>query len=118
MNVHLKNVKHHITKLLPEQEEVALVFTGTKLGTKFNIKDKTSKEHQHNLTYSVSCPDCYCNERHNDETGRRLIETVHVFPHVFKHSIEANDPTIILDDFRVLKAGYLRLYSSNRINPR
>ena len=37
----LKNVKRHITKLLPEQEGVALVFTGTKLGTKFNIKDKT-----------------------------------------------------------------------------
>ena len=62
MNVHLKNVKRHITKLLPEQEEVALVFTGTKLGTKFNIKDKTSKEHQHDLTYSVVSPDHNCNE--------------------------------------------------------
>ena len=34
----LRNVKLHITKLLPEQEEVALVFTCIKLGTKFNIK--------------------------------------------------------------------------------
>ena len=41
----LRNVRRHFTKLLPGQEEVALVFTGTKLGTKFNIKDKTSKEH-------------------------------------------------------------------------
>ena len=57
----LRNVKLQITKLLPEQEEVALVFTGTKLGTKFNIKDKTSKEHQHDLTWSVVCPDLYCN---------------------------------------------------------
>ena len=57
----LRNVKCHITKLLPEQEEVALVFTDTKLGTKFNIKDKTSKEHQHDLTWSVVCPDLYCN---------------------------------------------------------
>ena len=39
----LRNVKRHITKLLPEQEEVALVFTVTKLVTKFNIKDKTVK---------------------------------------------------------------------------
>ena len=58
----LRNVKRHITKLLPEQEEVALVFIGTKLGTKFNIKDKTSKEHQHDLRYSVVSPDLNCNE--------------------------------------------------------
>ena len=44
----LRNVKLHITKLLPEQEEVALVFTCIKLGTKFNIKDTTtSKKHHH-----------------------------------------------------------------------
>ena len=46
----LRNVKHHITERLPEQEEVALAFTGTKLGTKFKIKDKTSKKHQQDLT--------------------------------------------------------------------
>ena len=41
----LKNLKRLIAKLLPEQEGMALVFTGTKLGSKFNIKDKTSTEH-------------------------------------------------------------------------
>ena len=40
----------HITKLLPEQQDVALVFICTKLGTKLNIKDKTNNKHQHNLT--------------------------------------------------------------------
>ena len=39
----LRNVKCHIGKLLAEQEEVALIFTGAKLDTKFNIKDKTRK---------------------------------------------------------------------------
>ena len=58
----LKNVKRHTTKLLSEQEGVALVFTGKKLGTKFNIKNETSKEHRHDLTYSVVCPDANCSE--------------------------------------------------------
>ena len=108
----LKNVKCHITKLLPEQEGVGLAFTGTKLGTKFNIKDKTSKEHQHDLTYSVVCPDANCNEEHNGETGRRLIERVHKHSgndfnsHIFKHSIETDHPTVTIDDFCVLKTGY------------
>ena len=39
-----------------------LVFSGTKLGTKFNIKDKINKEHQLDLTYIVVCPDAKCNE--------------------------------------------------------
>ena len=73
----LRNVKHHIIERLPEQEEVALAFTGTKLGTKFKIKDKTSKEHQYGLTYSETYPDPNCNEEYHGETGRQLI--------VFKH---------------------------------
>ena len=51
-----------------------LVFTDTKLGTRFNIKDKTSKKHQHNLTHSVFYPNVNCNEEHNGETVRRLIQ--------------------------------------------
>ena len=89
----LRNVKRHITKLLPEQEEVTLVFTGTKLGPKFNNKDKTSEEHQHDLTCSVVCPDPNCNEGYKGETGSRLTERVHEHSgkdgnsHVFRHSI-------------------------------
>ena len=33
-----------------------LVYTGTKLEVKFNVKDKTKKEHHRDLTYSVKCP--------------------------------------------------------------
>ena len=33
-----------------------LIYTETKLGTKFNAKDKTKEEHHHDLTYSVKYP--------------------------------------------------------------
>ena len=46
----LKNVNRHITKPLTEQERVALVITGKKLRTKFDIKDKICKEPRHGLT--------------------------------------------------------------------
>ena len=108
----LKNVKGHITKLLPEQEGMTLVFTGTKLGTKFNIIDKTSKEHQHDLTCSVVCPDADCNKKYNSETGRRLFERVHehsgkdINSHGFRNSTESDHPKVTIDDFRVFKTGY------------
>ena len=56
---------------------MALVPTGTKLGIKFITKDKTSKNHQHDLTYNVVYPDANCNEEYNREIGRRLIYRVH-----------------------------------------
>ena len=105
-------MKRNITKLLPEKEEVELVFTGTKLHAKFNIKDKTSKELQYDLTRSVVSPDLNCNEEYNGKTGRRLIERVHkhsdkcVTFHVFKYSIETDHPTVIIDEICVLKTGY------------
>ena len=88
---------------------MTLVFAGSKIGTKFNIKDKTSKEYQHDLTDSVFCSDAKCNEEYNDEKGGRLIERVHVHSgkdvnsHVFKRSTETDHPTVTIDDFRVLK---------------
>ena len=84
-----------------------LLYTGTKLGTKFDVKDKTKKEHHHDLTYSVKCP------MKNGETGRRLIlERVNehsgkdINSHMFKHSIAVNHPTVTLYDFTVLSSGY------------
>ena len=80
------------------------VYTGIKLGTKFNVKDKTKKEHHHDLTYSVKCPMKNCLESYNGETGRRLIERVNehsgedVNSHIFKHSIAANHQTVTLDN--------------------
>ena len=53
------------------------VYTGTKLETKFNVKDKTKKEHHHHdLTYSVKYTMKNCPESYNDETGQKLIERV------------------------------------------
>ena len=94
----LKNNKRKINKVLPENKNMELVYTGTKLGTKFNVKGKTKKEHHHDLANSVKCPVKDCIDSYNGETGRRLIEQVNersgkdVNSHMFKCWIEANQP--------------------------
>ena len=52
----LKHIKREINKVLPEDKSIQLVYTGTKLGKKFNVKVKIKKAHHHDLTYSVKCP--------------------------------------------------------------
>ena len=72
----LKHIKREINKVLPEDKNMHLVYTGTKLGTKFNVNGKTKKEHHHDLTYRVQCTMKNCLESYNGETGSRLIERV------------------------------------------
>ena len=106
----LKHVKREINKVLPEDRNMQLVYTGTKLGTKLNVKDKKKKDHHHDLTYSVKCSIKNCLEFYNGETGRRLIERVNEHSekdrnsYMFKHSMAANHPTVTLDDFTVLSS--------------
>lgn len=45
-----------INSNLPEKKKAQIIYTGTKLGNKFNIKDVNKKEHKHDLIYSVNCP--------------------------------------------------------------
>ena len=89
-----------------------LVYRGTKLGTKFNVKNNRKKDHHHDLTYSVKCPMKNCLVFYNGETGKRLIERVNehsgkdINSHMFKHSMATNYPSVTLDDFTVLSSVY------------
>ena len=47
-----------------------------RLKDKFNIKTKKVKDHQHNITYYVECPEENCNENYVGEIGCRLSERV------------------------------------------
>ena len=53
----LRTITKEVKKILPDKHKAALVYTGTKLGSNFNIKDITMKEHKHDLVYSVKCPE-------------------------------------------------------------
>ena len=89
-----------------------LVYAGTKLGTKFNVKVTTKKEHHHDLICSVKCPIKNCLWSYNGETGRRLIKRVNehsgkdINSYMFKHSMAANHPTVTLDDLTFFSSVY------------
>ena len=107
----LHNIIKKVNKILPDKHTATLVYTGTKLGSNFNIKDITKKEHKHDLIYSVKCPEETCNEAYNSEAGRRLIERVGEHrgkdknSHVHQHSVNSNHALVTLDDFAILNLG-------------
>ena len=100
-----------MNKILPDKHKVTLLYTGTKLGYNFNIKDITKKEHKHDLVYSVKCPEETCKETYNAETGR-LAERIDEHrakdknSHVYQHSVNSNHAPVTLDDFSILHFGH------------
>ena len=100
-----------MNKILVNKHKATLVYTGTKLGSNFNIKDFTKKEHKDNLVYSVKCPMDTFNKTYNGETGRRLVERIDEHrgkdknSHVYQHSVNSNHALVTFDNFPVLNFG-------------
>ena len=72
----IKSVKTATKKLLPDKHDVRIILTGTKLGSHFNIKDDTSKQHKHDSVYLSRCLSTDCTDSYIRETARRLSERV------------------------------------------
>ena len=97
---------------LPNDIVTKTAYSAMRLKDKFNIKTKTVKEHQHNITYYVECPEENCNENYVGETGRRLSERVidhngrDKNSHIFKYSIEREHRPPSLQELSVLGGNY------------
>ena len=55
----LKSFKTTLYRSLPNDIETKVVHTRTKLGSNFQIKDKTEFDHKHDLVYYVKCRECH-----------------------------------------------------------
>ena len=83
-----------------------------RLKDKFNIKAKTVKAHQHDITYYVECPEDNCNKNYVGKTGRRLSKRVidhngrDKDSHIFKDSVEREHRHPSLQEFSILGGNY------------
>ena len=107
----LKSMNKFSSRVLPSNVKILTAYSGTKLSSKFQLKDQTKKDHQHDVVYYEKCPEEQCTENYTGETGRRLVERVKDHrgkdskSHLFKHSMEAIHKTLTLDDFKIKGKG-------------
>ena len=110
----LKSMNKFSTRVLPCNVKTCTAYSGTKLSSKFQLKDQTKKDHQHDVVYYAKCPEEQCTEDYTGETGRPLIERVKDHSgkdsksHLFKHAMETNHKMVTLDDFKIIGKGYKR----------
>ena len=61
-------MEKYVRKLLPKKSTLQITYTGKKLCSQFNIKDKTNFKYQHGLIYYVNCPTPPCEDKYIGET--------------------------------------------------
>ena len=90
----IKAVRKTVKMLLPSNIEVQVSFTGNKLSSFFNIKDKTKFEHRHGVIHPVTYPETTCKDNYIGKGKRRIFERVndHIGrdskSHLLKHALE------------------------------
>ena len=92
----LKSFKKGMRKILPNNVKPRIAFTGRKVGTSFQIKDKTEMEHNHDIVCHNKCPVEKCNKNYVCEPGTRISKRIldHAGTdsnsYVYKHCIETS----------------------------
>ena len=116
----------------PNEGNTQITYTGQKLNTRFQIKDKIVQIHKNDLVDYVKCPDQSSNQDYLGETGRKIIERTpgdsgkDKYSHLFKHACNENykhvdlvnikviDSVIITTDLKEKCLRYFIFYSINQ----
>ena len=106
------SLKNSLKRNLPTNIKCRIVQTGTKLSTRFNIKDAIDKKHLSNFIYRRKCKNKKCKGSYVGETARR--RTVRTEEHggkdknswIFKHSSTTKHPRAKDQDFEILATNY------------
>ena len=72
----LKSLWNTLKSVKPANDTCKIIYTWTKLASKFNIKGKISKEHKHDLIYKAQCSNLSCDETYIGEVGTRFSEGI------------------------------------------
>ena len=108
----IKSMNNNIQRILSNNAKTRITYTGRKLGTKFQIKDLTKNQHEHDLIYYSKCPEPNCDKDYLGETGRRIIERAADHSgkdkqsHLLKHALTSNHPVVDLKDLKIIDKNY------------
>ena len=108
----IKDLKNVLKRNLPATQECRIVQTGTKLSSRFSIKDKVDEKHLSNFIYYRKCKNKKCKEDYIGETARRKV--VRTKDHIgqdkqswiFIHSSSTGHPRAKDADFQILAKNY------------
>ena len=108
----LKSLPSTLKSVMPVNKTCKIIHTGTKLASKFSIKDEISKKHKHDLIYKAQFPDLNCDGTFIGEIGRRFSERIidhsgrNEKSHLYVHAEKTGHENVNIDNFEILSNSY------------
>ena len=73
-NTLVKSTDRYIKRILPNDVNTQITYTGHRLKTIFQVKAKAAQIHKHDLVYCVKLPDQSSNQDYLGKTGLKIID--------------------------------------------
>ena len=114
-------MKKRLTNLLPQCIVLKVVFTGSKISSKFQVKYRTIFSHNHDIIYHGNFPKNSCADICVGETGRKISERVleHIGKdtnnHLYKHSMQTGHQTLEISEYQIIGNGYWNNWNKLKI---
>ena len=108
----IKSMNNNIQQILPNNVKTRITYTARKLCTKFQIKDLTKNQHEHDIIHYSKCLEPHCDKDYLGETGRRIIERTVAHcrkekqSHLLKHVLISNHLVVDLNDLKIIDKNY------------
>ena len=89
-----------------------ITYQGTKLLSRFQVKDQTKFEHRNDVVYCCKCPENNCDDFYIGETDRRISERIidhnkrDKNSHPLQHAQNKKHAYVWVNDFTILNSNY------------
>ena len=72
----IQRMNRQLHKHFKDYVKVMITYQGTKLSSRFQVKDRTKFEHRNDVVYCCKCPENDCDDFYIGETDRRISERI------------------------------------------
>ena len=105
-------LKKNLNKLLPNNLKIQVIFTGQKLSTQFDVKDRTKFKSKQDIIYFGKCPEQNYTDNYLGESARRI--SARIMDHggrdqktyLFTHAIVKEHRSDSYNDFKIIGSGF------------
>ena len=97
---------------LKDDVKVMITYEGTRLSSRFQVKNQTKLEHRNDIVYCYKCPTNDCDEFYIGGTDRRIVERIIDHnkgdrnSHYLQHAQNMKHAHVWVNDFTTLNSNY------------
>ena len=108
----IRKMRRQLNKHLKDDVKVMITYQGTKLSSRFQVKDQTKFEHRNDIVYCCKCPENDCHDYYIGETDRQISERIvdhnkrDKNSHPLQHAQNKKHTHVWVNDFTILNDNY------------